>query len=444
MKVCYKENDLRRINKNIDLIFIKKAKSKKEQEHITEKQFPKSPENIIKNEFSTVKLIEKTDSNCLDNEENEEQLDLKSDDKYEIFKKGISKQNMYMKNFNTANLNKQNKNKNNEEKNVFPENIKLLKEITKDSYSDYTLDNTFVVFNSINDILYLVYTNKNKSIIFYNILDSLKIIEIKNAHKRDITSFRHYQDNKNRRDLILSISLSDNNIKLWNVNNFECLNDFNSIYKSGRLMSACIFGIDNNTYILSSNAYGNNEPIKIFDINNNKIKDLNDSYDSTYFIDIFYDNKLCKNFIISCNNGYIKSYDYTENKLYHIYNDNDKKRHCSAVISEKDNITILIESSFDGHIRIWDFHQAVLIKKIKVCDNAWLFGICLWDRDNILVGCGDKTIKLIELNDGVIKTNINNVFNNKVLTIKKLKHLQLGECFISQGYEKEQLKLFIS
>ena len=42
-----------------------------------------------------------------------------------------------------------------------PKNIKLLKEITKDSYTqDCSLVDNFTVFYSINKILYLIYSNK--------------------------------------------------------------------------------------------------------------------------------------------------------------------------------------------------------------------------------------------------------------------------------------------
>ena len=90
--------------------------------------------------------------------------------------------------------------------------------------------------------------------------------------------------------------------------------------------------------------------------------------------------------------------------LLKIYNDNDNKRHCSAIIYNEDKITKIIESSFDGNIRIWEFHSANLLKKIKVCNNDWLFGLCLWDNESIFVGCGDKTMKLIELKNGKEQT----------------------------------------
>ena len=95
------------------------------------------------------------------------------------------------------------------------------------------------MFKSIYDIFYLIYTSKNNSIIFYNLLDDKKIDEIKNTHKQYITNYRHYLDNYNKRDLIMSLSLDDNNLKLWNVNNYECLLNIENVNKNGGLLSAC-------------------------------------------------------------------------------------------------------------------------------------------------------------------------------------------------------------
>ena len=101
----------------------------------------------------------------------------------------------------------------------------------------------------------------------------------------------------------------------------------------------------------------------------------------------------------------------------------------------------MFESSFDGYLRIWDFHEGKLLDKIKICDNSWLFGLCLWDNEHLLIGCGDKSIKIMELKNGAINANLND-FNNKVLCIKKIMHPLYGECLITQGYEKEQIKIF--
>ena len=84
-----------------------------------------------------------------------------------------------------------------------------------------------------------------------------------------------------------------------------------------------------------------------------------------------------------------------------------------------------------------------LLKKIKICDNDWLFGICLLDDDCLFVGCGDKTIKLVDLKSGLITRHLSGN-KNKVLTLKTLDHPKYGKCLISQGYERDQIKLLIN
>ena len=97
--------------------------------------------------------------------------------------------------------------------------LNFLKDIVNDSNTKYFLDNTFSVFKSIDDILHLIYTNKNKSIINFNLSDNKIIKEVKDSHNEHISNFRHYLDNINQRDLILSISCKDNNIKVWDTKN---------------------------------------------------------------------------------------------------------------------------------------------------------------------------------------------------------------------------------
>jgi hypothetical protein len=73
--------------------------------------------------------------------------------------------------------------------------VQILKGFNIDSFTDCYLDNTFAVFKSVNDILSLIYTDKNNSIISYDLVNNKIINEIKNAHNDLITSFRHFLDN---------------------------------------------------------------------------------------------------------------------------------------------------------------------------------------------------------------------------------------------------------
>ena len=334
---------------------------------------------------------------------------------------------------------------------VKPENIKKFINLTNDSYCYFSFDNTFCVFNSINDILYLIYSNKNM-IISFNIIENKLINKIKNCNDKDnfITNFRHYLDIKNKRDLVISISAWGNNIKLWNINNWECLCDIKNVNKNGYLYSACFLNDNGKIYIISNNYKkhydGYCEPIRVFNLNGNIIKSIDNSNENAFSINTYYDINLKKHFIITGNKSCVKSFDFNDNKLYQKYSNNGhckNELHYCTVINDKGKIVELIESSTYGNIRIWNFHSGKLIKKIKINRGDKLFGICLWDEEHIYVGSEDRTIKLINIKNGVIKNNLIG-HTNWVLTIKKIVHPNYGECLISQGYTNGQIKLIIN
>ena len=323
-------------------------------------------------------------------------------------------------------------------------NIKLLKEIKTDSYACTNLDNIFTVFKSINNILYLIYSNKDNSIMSYDLINEKIISEIKNCHNQNISNLRHFLDKINNKDLLMSISFRDNNLKLWNIDNWECILNFSKVNKNGFLDSAC-FMLDNNTnYIVTSNCYwgGYSEQIKIFDFNGNKLKEINNSNERTYFIDNFYDSINKKNYIVTGNENYVKSYDYNKNRLYHKYCEYDNRGHFSIIVYNDENIIKLIESCFDGIIRIWNFHYNILLNKITISNKA-LFGIHLLNNNNLLVGCEDKTIKLVEIKNGAIVQNLHSHYK-WVICIKCTIHPKYGELIISQGYDTDKIRLWIN
>jgi len=124
-----------------------------------------------------------------------------------------------------------------------PQNICPAIKLINDSFSYFLLDNIFCVFKSNNNgILYLIYTtkDKNNSIVVYNILNNQKINTIKYAHYKPISNFRYYCDKECNRELLLTISAQNNNIKIWNINNWECLVNILNINEKGLLFSATI------------------------------------------------------------------------------------------------------------------------------------------------------------------------------------------------------------
>ena len=409
----------------------------------------------IEKDIEILLLYNKKNKDIIINKSNKEiENDLKNlKNEIKILKEEIEKLKMN----NNLNINNNEKNKidktilinnNNIENEKFysnPENIKFLSDLSDDSFSYWDLDNLFTVFKSINGILYLIYSNKNNSIIIYNLINNKNVNEIKEAHNSYITNIRHYLDNINKKDLIISSS-DDNNIKLWNFNNFDCILSIKNVNKSKYLFSVCILNINSQNYILTSNWDSTNkdiESIKVFDFIGNKIKEINNSNDITNFIDSYLDIQSSKNFIITGNKGYVKSYDYNKNKIYYKYYDNDDNEdHYSVIIYNiKDKIN-LIESSTKGIIRIWNFNSGELLNKIKINNekNESFYGICLWNYEYLFVGSNDKTIKLIKIKEGKIIKNFNEHIGT-VKTIKKIKHPKYGECLISLG-EDGKIKLW--
>ena len=321
--------------------------------------------------------------------------------------------------------------------------------LVDDSYSySYPNNTTFAVFTSVDNILILVYSNTHNSIVSYNVIDNKKIIEIKNAHKSNVNNFKHHLEKNNNNDLLISMSAIDMNMKLWKVDNWECLININKV---GFLFSAC-FIIDNNqTYIMTGNVF-----IRVYDLKGKIIKELKEPNDTTYVIESYYDKNLSKNFIITGNEDHVKSFDYNNNaKLYHNYycgEDGEEENipHYGLIIYNSENFTKLIETSMDGYIRIWNFHTGNLLMSIKagytvipgniskkIKNMEMLCGICLWNDEFLFAGC-NKVIKIIELKNGnIIKT----IYGENIKTIKKINHPKFGECLIIQGNECSKIKL---
>ena len=324
-------------------------------------------------------------------------------------------------------------------------NLKYNFNIINDSYVKAPLNETFIVFKTFNNFLYLVYSSKNSLINCYDLNKLQKVCEIKEDSIKTsrYINFKHYLDEKNKRDLILTIFCLCDNIKLWNINNFECLNDIKNINTKGFLYSACFLNDNNQIYIITScrNNKCESRPIKVFNLNGVKVKEINDSKEASLYIDTYYDNNKNNNYIISSNLNHVKSYDFNKNELYKIYTDkNDKEFYCYTMIHEKNKDKELYTSSYDGNIRIFNFHNGILLKKIKI--NQILFEICLFKNDYLFVGCGDNKIKIINIKDETIIMDLSG-HNNAVVNIKKFFLPPYGECVLSQGKNYDKIILWV-
>ena len=393
---------------------------------------------------------------CLnDINSNDIEIELKYDENLNssTYEELINKYNKLQKNIKEVkqelnNLKKEQKNIKIIQNSDNPKEIQFSSDIASDSFAGFSYDDSFTVFRSINNILQLIYATKNKSIVCYD-LDKMSIVHKEfNSHNNYITNFRHFLDQANRRDIIMSISKKDNNVKLWDATTWENICNITNVNAKDFLYSACFLKENNQNYIITSNGCNrqfymdihNFEPLKIYNFNGEKIKEFNESNDCTFFIDTYYDNKLSKNFIITGNYNYIKSYDYYKNEVYHKYFENNNGIHPSVIIKKNEEKIKLIESCEDGLIRIWGFHSGSLLRKIKT-DNDNLYGVCLWNDNYAFVGCKDQTIKLIELKNGLLIKTIKG-HKGRIISFKKIIEPNKGNFLFSQGLD-QKIKLWI-
>ena len=311
-----------------------------------------------------------------------------------------------------------------------PQNLKFFINLSNDSYVYYYENkNTFIIFDSIENEKFLIYPKLPQSIVSYNITKKSISHELKNAHQSRVQNLAHCFDKKKKIDLILSTSQNDNNIKIWNFQIWELILNIQDIFNINSIFNLTK-NHENNIIV------GCTELIKVFNLNGNLISTINEPHK---FIDLYYDNKNNKNYILISKFGLVKSYDFEKNIQYYIYSKKDKAMHTSIVVNDNEDITKLIESNNYGKIRIWNFHTGEFLKIINGKEH--ILYLCLWDNEFIFAGCTDYSIKLINLKNGKIVKNLIG-HKNYVLNIKKVIIPEYGECLISLGYINDEIKIW--
>ena len=121
-------------------------------------------------------------------------------------------------------------------------------------------------------------------------------------------------------------------------------------------------------------------------------------------------------------NHTIKLVDYSKGPLY-------------IIIKKCGNITKLFAGMKENTIKIWNFHSTQLLSEINI-SKLTIKSICLWDKENLLVGTGGG-LKLIDLNKNKISKNYTDIINidrMDICTIPKY-----GKCLITENYNEMNL-----
>jgi hypothetical protein len=298
--------------------------------------------------------------------------------------------------------------------------------------------NLYEIFKSINGIIYLVYMDKMKSLIFYDLYRGKNICEIK--IKEAIFNIKYCTDTKNKRDLLITMNYSA--INLWNINNMECILKLSGISKSS---FANFLIIDGNVYIIYSYLYTVLDIVsqkkqkfykmKIIDLKGNIIKEINDSYTSKiYYIGLYHDIKLNQCFIISCTKDYIKSYNYTKDISHQVYYNNFYQYEPQYEIINPININYVRIISLN---KMWDFHSGVLLKEFS--DSYKYRCICLYNKNYFMAGIMSEIyIYEVYIGSNVKTIKLKNI-NSNIYKIKKIALPNIGECFAILALEEQKI-----
>ena len=324
----------------------------------------------------------------------------------------------------------------------------------------------FILFQSINEVFYIIYLkegkeyynsnlNKEKKIIScYDVINEQTVFEIKNAHSDDIIGIKYIFDKKNKRDLILSISYTK--IKIWNFQNMEVLyeintkyNNINNIYNINFFINI----INNDEYIHIIEA-SNDSNIITYNIDGQIIKTINNTK-NILNIESFTGDKTKNSYIIINHNDYLVSYDYNKNKKYMNYFHNTYNERFTIIINKEDEKFKLIGLGCDyPFIIIWDFHSGdkiydIFLKENIVSefnleiDNSFLWDknhlcLCFIKREKFLIGC---YLKLFDLKKCNICGDLMDMDKRNIYKIKRFQHPLFGDCLITQ-YSRVKIEIW--
>ena len=349
------------------------------------------------------------------------------------------------------NLSNNSKTKENENELSKLKNIHFSKCIVEDATDSGITDlekNLFEAFKSVNNIPYLVYINRDNTIVFYDLNKNKKKFEIKNAHEGIIDCIRYFLDGINKRDLLLTISYQESNLKIWNINSLECIFDIDSDLDTKYICSAnFLYNVNQIKIIVIYDENSLYNKLIIYNLNNDEIEEIKYFHGKTYFLKTYYNKNNNNSYIITGHYDYIISYDYNKGKQYRQYKDGKSLQHTSAALYDKNSEVNLIESCWDGYVRIWNFNSGKLLQKINVIINEEklkkiLNSICFWDNDYIFVGYDGAYIILVDIKNGYVIKKIKDNDNAPVLSIKKI-CTNLGECLITQEFNRNEIKLWV-
>ena len=310
--------------------------------------------------------------------------------------------------------------------------------IIKDNYDDYFISDSFEIYYSYhnyNDIM-LVSPNKQYEIRIIS-LKTKKLIRVLRGHSAPIGIVRHFFDQKNKIDYLISVD--DNKVlQVWDLsNNFKIKQTLNLMYKS--IYSAIMIFDSLNDYIITSTFNNQNlaeDFTKIFNLEDGKfLRNIGSKLPSkSHYLLPWKNPEDNLWYVIDFCVGKILIYPINgDDKLFELKAGVDFESQLTYYygITMGKDFTNLCAVSEGGYIHMWNLLNKNLIYTKRI-NKGNLNTLLKWSDRYIIVS--DKkncSFYVIDIIDDRIITKISKDVNDFIKSFKKVKHPTLGECLIT-------------
>ena len=276
-------------------------------------------------------------------------------------------------------------------------------------YGDFPIEEKrpekLIIFESLKKEIILIFSylvNSKEKLNFntyynidcYNLTTNQLIKRIYKAHTEQISFIKHYYDIN--RDIVLTLSV-DNTCVIYDMtNNWKVIvNKKNIGDNRGKrdymypVWSACLyFDKENNKFLITS--CFDDKVLKVFNFNSELIKKINNAI-QIRFVDIEYDKKTNKNYIITYGNYNSCSFEYDSGEIFNIYNNGEKYITNNVLIKEIESKKFLIETNNKGFLNFYDFYSGNKLFHNNY-NNMALYKILDWNSNYLLISTNNRLI----------------------------------------------------
>ena len=198
-----------------------------------------------------------------------------------------------------------------------------------------------------------------------------------------------------------------------------------TINNNNHYSSSILF--DNNSFYIF--CVGGNDYIKVYNSTGDFYKNLGNNDETRSYIEA--DEINGNKYIIAGGNKGLNIFNYPSFSNYYCFReDNDTHYHNYAKIVKIKQTYNLIDAGNYNLIRLWDFKNKNLIKRITSNSSEVLRGFMLINDLYLIIGSCDNEIKVFDINNGKLVTKFNK-HTNYVIGVKLIKDKDNNPYFVS-------------